>query len=58
MFKTRLLLRACDREPDAPLDGLRREVLQGEDAGRCCHDSSGPRIHIADLAYSLGVYTS
>ena len=49
----RVLLRARDRDPDAALGRLRREVLQDRRCRRRCrHALAGARLHLADLVYA------
>jgi hypothetical protein len=52
----RLLLRARHRDPETPLDGLRREVLRYRFARR--RDHSGPRLYLADLVYAVNIDAS
>ena len=47
-----VLLRARHRDPDPALDGLRREEVRGEDAGRRADDDDGARLHLADLVHA------
>ena len=48
----RLLLRARDRDPDAALDHLRRQVLRHQAAGRGADGDPGACLHLADLVHA------
>ena len=50
---TRVLLCARDRDPEAALDRLRREVLQDQDAEGRQDGRAGPRLHEPDLVYAI-----
>ena len=50
---TRLLLRPRDRNPDATLDGLRREIFRRHHAQGNAHDDDRARLHVADLVHAL-----
>jgi len=39
-------------DPDAALDGLRREEVRSEDAGRRADDDDGAGLHVADLVHA------
>ena len=41
------------RDPDAALDGVRREALRREAAARHAHDDHGARLHVADLVHAV-----
>ena len=43
------VLRACDRDSNAALGGLRRETLRHSNSERHAHDSSGTGVYIAGL---------
>ena len=49
----RVLLRARDRNSDAALDRLRREIFRRQDAQRSPDDDDGARLHVADLVHAL-----
>ena len=51
----RLLLRACARDPDTPLDRLRRQALQRQDVRRGAHDHPGAGLHEPDLVYAVKI---
>ncbi len=48
-----VLLRARDRNSDAALDRLRREILRRQNAQRSPDDDNGARLHVADLVHAL-----
>ncbi len=48
----RFLLRARDRDPDAALDRLRREIFRRQDAKGSADDHHRARLHFADLVYA------
>ena len=48
----RLLLRPRDRDPDAALDGLRREALRHQAAPRHPDDDHRAGLHVADLVHA------
>ena len=50
---TRVLLRAGDRNPDAALDDVRRQVLRDETACSSADGNSGPRVYLADLVHAV-----
>ena len=52
ILRTRLLLRACDRDPDPALVCLRRLPLRNRDPRRCSHDATGSGLHVADLVHA------
>ena len=46
------LLRARAGDPDAALDGVRRQALQREDAQGSADGHAGARVHLADLVHA------
>ena len=48
----RILLRPRDRDSDAALDGVRREILRREDAAGSSDDHDRARLHVADLVHA------
>ena len=50
--RARLLLRPRHRDPDAALDGVRREVLRHHDAQGGADDDHRARLHVADLVHA------
>ena len=48
----RVLLRPRARDPDAALDRVRRQALQGEDGRQGADDDAGARLHVADLVHA------
>ena len=48
----RVLLRARDPDPVAPLDGLRPEALRHQDARLRSDDGHRPRLHVAHLVFA------
>ena len=51
----RLLLRPRDRDPDAALDRLRRQVLRRHHAEGGADDHAGAGLHLADLVHAEGL---
>ena len=48
----RFLLRSRDRNPDAALDCLRREVFWRHHAAGSADDDAGASLHVADLVHA------
>ena len=52
--RSRVLLRARARDPDAAVDGVRRGVLQAQDRrSEGADDHPGARLHVADLVHAV-----
>src|SRR4051794_6866891 len=49
----RLLLRPGDRNSNAPLDGIRRQVFRHQNAGGSHDDNHRTRLYLADLVHAL-----
>src|SRR4029077_6691986 len=48
-----VLLCPRDRDSDAAMDGIRREILRRQDAQRSPDDDDRARLYLADLVYAL-----